>query len=387
MAKQRIPYSSLDTPVVLLDMSKLEANIKDLQQAANEAGVKLRPHTKVHECASIAKMQIEAGARGIEVGAIGQAEAMAEGGIDDILIAHPFYGDHKLEILKRLLSRPKLKVTVVVDMIEQAEGISQVGQVAGRKVPTLLKIQTGGNRYGVLPGEPALNLAKRLRLLPGIEFVGIYGHEAGAEPTEEGVAKKAFEVASIMTQTARMLRREDITVEHVSVGASPTFHATCRYLKEGKFTEITEIHPGQRVIGDLMYMMEHGNTRESCAATVLVSVMSTSHPKHIVIDAGWKTFGAECMIESQSAPGFFWKGMPSYGSVQGRQDLWFGRISAETGLIYYREDARRNLKLGDRLEIVPNSVNLVINMHDLIYGVRGGVIERIIPVTGRGKGN
>ncbi len=106
--KHEIPYSSLDTPVVLLDMNKLEANIREMSQLVAEVGVKLRPHTKVHESALIAKMQIEAGACGIEVGAIGQAEAMAEGGIDDILIAHPFYGDHKLEILERLLNKPKL---------------------------------------------------------------------------------------------------------------------------------------------------------------------------------------------------------------------------------------------------------------------------------------
>lgn len=387
MARTNIAYASLDTPVVLVSLDKLEADIKDLQQAANEAGVKLRPHTKVHECASIAKMQLEAGACGIEVGAIDQAEPMVEAGIDDILVAHPFYGEHKLETLKRLLSRPKLKLTVVVDMLEQAESISQVGQTVGRTVPVLIKLDTGVDRYGVLPDKPTLNLAKKLQKLPGIQLVGIYGHEVGAVPTEEGVAKVAFEVASKVCEMAKMLKKEGFKIEHVSVGASPTHHATCRYIKEGKFPEITELHPGQRAIGDILYMMECGNTREACAATVLVSVVSTAHPNHVVIDAGWKTFGAESMIERRDTPGFFWNGKPSYGSIQSRSDLWFGRISAETGCIYYREDAKKDLKLGDRLEIVPNSVNLVINMHDLIYGVRGGVIERIIPVTGRGKGN
>jgi len=386
MANQPVLYPELDTPVILVDMDKLEANIKEMSQQAAEAGVKLRPHTKVHESALIAKMQIEAGACGIEVGPLDQAEPMAEEGIEDILVAHPFYGNHKLETLKKLLSKPNLKLTVVVDMIEQAEGISKVGQAVGRKVPVLIKIETGGKRYGVLPGEATLNLAKKLCQLPGIDFAGIYAHESDAEPTEEGVAKSAWEVASIMTKTANMLRKEGIPVEHVSVGASPTFHATCGYIKEGKFPEITEIHPGNRVIGDILYTMIRGNTRDACALTILTSVMSTSHTEHAVIDVGRKTFGAESMIEFRNTPGFFWQGKPSYGSLQGRPDLWLGRIAAETGWVYYM-DPKRKLKLGERLEIVPNRASIVVNSHDQLYGVRNGKVERVISVTGKGRGN
>jgi len=392
MTQKDISFPSLDTPAVLVNMDKLEVNIREMSQLAAEAGVRLRPHVKVHECASIARLQIEAGARGVEVGPVAQAEAMAGEGLDDIIIAHPgFYGDRKLETLKRLLNKPGLKLTVVVDMFEQAEGVSQAGQAVGRKVPVLLKIDTsrdaGGNqRYGVLPGEPALNLAKKLYQLPGIEFVGIYAHEMGAEPTAEGVDRMAFKTASIMAETAKMLRGKGITVEHVSVGASPTFRATCRHIKEGKFPEITEIHPGNCVIGDIMYMRARGNTRETCAVTVLTTVMSTSHPDWAIIDAGYKTFGADSIIGRQETPGFFWKGKPSFGSIQGRPDLWLGALSAETSHVFYMEPEKK-LSLGERLEIVPNNATLVINIHDQIYGVRNGVVERVIPVTGRGRGN
>ncbi len=128
MVQVRVPYPSLDTPCVLLDMDKLEANIREMCQLATGAGVSLRVHVKVHECADIARMQLQAGACGIEVGPVGQAEAMAEEGINDIIIAHPnFYGVHKRATLQKLLSKPTLKVAVVVDMFEQAEGISQIG--------------------------------------------------------------------------------------------------------------------------------------------------------------------------------------------------------------------------------------------------------------------
>ncbi len=391
MTERKIPYPSLDTPAVLVDMDKLEANIKEMSQLAAEAGVKLRPHVKVHECAAIAKMQIEAGACGVDVGSMGQAEAMAEGGIGDIVISHPgFYDDHKLETFKRLLNKPGLKIAVVVDMFEQIEGVSLTGQALGQKVPVLIKVDTnaplgGFSRLGVLPGEPLLKLAKKLRQLPGIELKGIYAHEIGTQNTAEGVDEMAFETASLMAEMAKMLRGKGIRIEHVSVGASNTFRSTCRYIKEGKFSEITEIHPGNCIIGDLGYMKRRGNTRESCAVTVLATVISTAHPEKVAINAGYKTFGADYNIGAVKEPGYFWNGMPSFGSVQEHPDLWAGQMSAETGYVYYMTP-KKKLSLGERLEIVPNNATLVINLHDLIYGVKNGTVEMVIPVTGRGRG-
>jgi len=389
MIEQNIPYLLLDTPAVLVDMGKLEANIAEMSRLAAEAGVKLRPHVKVHECASIAKLQIEAGACGVDVGSMGQAEAMAEEGIDDILISHPgYYGSHKLEKLRKLLDKDGLKVTIVVDMVEQAGGASQTAQAVGRKIPVLIKVDTnaplgGYSRLGVLPGEPVLNLAKKLLTIPGIELAGVYAHEMGKA---ESADKMAFETASIMTETANMLRGEGMTVEHVSVGASNTFRSTCRYIKEGKFPHITEIHPGNCVIGDLGYMRKGANTRESCAVTVLTTVISTGHPEKAAIDAGYKTFGSDYNIDAVNDPDYFWNGMASFGSVQGRPDLRAGRMSAETGYLYYMNPEKK-LRFGERLEIVPNNATLVINIHDQLYGVRDGAVERVFQVTGRGRGN
>ena len=159
MKQGAFPYIELDTPAILINLDRLEANIKEMSDMADAAGVKLRPHTKVHQAAEIAKMQIEAGAGGIEVGNVGQAESMAEEGIEDIVIAHPFSGTHKLEILKRLLIEKRAKLTVVVDMIEQAEQLSMLGRQIDRQIFIHLKIDTGIDRFGVLPGKPLLEMA------------------------------------------------------------------------------------------------------------------------------------------------------------------------------------------------------------------------------------
>jgi D-serine deaminase-like pyridoxal phosphate-dependent protein len=386
MNEQRMPVSTIETPAVIVYMDILESNIAQMSQLAREAGVRLRPHTKIHECPDIAKLQIAGGACGIEVGAIERALCMAEAGINDILIAHPFYGDHKLAILRRLLDKPGLKITVMVDMMEQAEGISRMGEALGRRIPTLLKVNTGGDRFGVRPGEPALRMAKRLCRLKGIAFEGIYVHESGGKPTPEGMERLALEAATMAVETARLLTKEGIPGAHVSVGASPTLRATCALLKGKQFPEITEIHPGHCAIGDMWHVRALVNVREACAAAVLCTIVSAADPRHVVIDAGYKTFGADSLIQYRDMPGFFWQGKPSFGSVQDREDLWPGRISAETACVQYMEAdiaPEKLLRIGDRLEIVPNNATLAISMQEKIYGIRDGMVERIFTVAGR----
>ena len=370
-------YSSLDTPAVLIDLDILEANIEEMSRLTSEAGVRLRPHIKVHGSAEIAKMQLAAGACGVEVGSIDQAESLANEGISDILIAHPFYDERKLEIFRRLLKYPSLTLTFVVDMIEQAVDMSKVAIEANKPISILVIVNTGGRRYGTLPEKPTVELVKKLVRLSGIQFQGLYTHEV---PEFPNIRETAFNTATLMIKTALMLKREGITVNHVSMGASPTFLATCEYLKEGLFPEITEIHPGNRVIGDIMYVRAKGNTLKSCALSVLASVQSTANKDWAVIDAGYKTFGAESIIDSRDATGFFWNGMANLGPVKHRPDLWFGRMSAEVGQIYYKEKGKK-LKIGDRLEVITNNSALVNCMHKELVGVRNGEVERTIPIT------
>ncbi|MCE5264378.1 MAG: alanine racemase [Deltaproteobacteria bacterium] len=386
MNEQRLPLSAVETPAVIVYMEVLEQNIAEMSRLAKEAGVRLRPHTKIHESPEIAAMQIAAGACGIEVGAIDKAVCMADAGIPDILIAHPFFGERKLALLRRFLERPGLKVTLVVDMIEQAAGISRVAEACGRTVPVLIKIDTGGGRFGVPPGEPALQLARQLLRLPGISFEGLYAHESGGKPTPESLGGVARTTAALAAESARLLAKEGIPVHHLSVGASPTLRATCELLRRGEFPEITEIHPGHCVIGDMWHVRALANPREVCAAAVLCTVMSAAGPGHVMIDAGYKTFGADSLIQYRNLPGFFWEGKPSFGSVQGRPDLWLGRISAESTILQYMDPEigpEKRLKIGDRLEIIPNSATLAISLQQRIYGIRNGLVERIFAVAGK----
>ena len=391
MVKQSTIYITLDTPAIIVDLDRLETNIKEMSNLAVEAKLRLRPHIKVHGSAEIAKMQIKYGACGIEVGPIAQAEAMIDAGIHDVLIAHPFYGDHKLSILRRILEKLEAKVTIVVDMIEQAKCISEIGRSVGRTVDLVMKIDTsleegGIRRFGVSTGEAALDLAEMICRLPNVDLIGIYAHEMGIDSTVEGRARTAYVTAEIMCRTAEMLQNAGFRMEHVSVGATPTYRSTCRYKMEGKFSEITEIHPGHCIIGDLMYVAKGGETLETCAVTVLSTVVSLSHDKLAVIDAGYKTLGRDPLIEAQDKLDFHWKGMARMGIVKGYPHLFLGILGAESGLVYYMEPDS-TLTLGQRLEIIPNNANVVLNSQKQIHGVRKGQVEKVISITGHGKGN
>lgn len=379
MVGKNLLYLDLDTPAVLVDLDKLGANITKMAQLAADAGVRLRPHTKTHLCPYIAKLQLSAGASGIGVAKIGEAQVMAGEGLDDIMVVHPFYGDHKFKALEELLVRkPKLKLSLVVDMLEQAERISEVGLAVGKKIPVLLKIYTGGGRFGVLPGEDALKMAKKISQLPGIDFAGIKAHEntRGASMAEAN-EKVALHTAAIVAEVARKLMKEGIPVRNAAVGSTPSILGTLRFRES--FPEITEIHPGSYVFGDAQYMHRFWFTEETVAVTVLATVISVSQD-WAVIDAGYMTFDAYLPAFLQTAYGY-----DRYGYVKGRPDLHLKNLTQEVGILTMTEP--NSLKMGERLEIIPNHAGLVVNLHSQLYGVRQSRVERTIPVLCRERGN
>lgn len=118
-----------------------------------------------------------------------------------------------------------------------------------------------------------------------------------------------------------------------------------------------------------------------CAITILCSVMSTSHPNHAVIDAGSKTLGSDPLFTFKDRANFLWQGMPSYGVIKGRSDLWLGAVYVESARVFNIKSQNR-LRFVDRLEVISNNPFVVVNMHDKLYGVRNGEVERIILLDG-----
>lgn len=354
-----------DTPFVAVDLTVMERNIKWLSKLAKEAGVKLRPHTKTHKSPDIAQLQIAHGASGITTATLGEAEVMAEAGIDDILVAFPLIGKAKLQRFAALVSKAK-NVMTAFDDIEIAKGISDVGQALGRTIPVYIDIDTGLHRMGRSP-EDSVDHIVQIARLPNIEVRGLMSHTGHAYKMESDaeILAVAQEDATLMQQTKEQLQKKGIDIPEISIGAT----ATARFIKDIPYA--TEMRPGMYVFNDRFVMEAGGATVEDCAVSVFATVVAKPTTDRIIIDAGSKTLAMDP----------FRRG--GHGLIVGHDNLILRTLSEEHGTIEVQ--GHTDLTIGDVIRIIPNHVCPVINLADDLFGIRDGRLEKMIPVKARGK--
>jgi len=360
MLKQEI-----DTPAVLVNLEQLEANIRGMQKRMNELGVNLRPHIKAHKVPEIARMQLDAGAVGITVAKLGEAEVFAENGVNDIFVAYEIVGARKLQRLLELAR--KVQISVGVDSIEVAQPLSEAFASAGMRCEVIIEVETGLGRCGVLPGEELLELAFQVDKLPGLKLEGIFTHEALHHlRSPEEVKKVAEGVGHVMVGAAEMLRKEGFEAEVVSVGATPARTYTC-------VKGVTENRPGTYVFNDRAQIGLGAATSDQCALTVLATVISRPALDRAIIDCGRKilTSDRDWFLED-------------FGEVVGRPDLVLERLQEEHGFIRLKEPGP-DPKVGDLLEVVPNHTCVVMNQVDRVYVLKGDKVEGTWTVAARGK--
>jgi len=358
-----------DTPSLLVDLDKMEANLKEMADVAADAGVALRPHVKTHKSPELARLQLEYGAAGITVAKIGEAEVMADAGITDIRIAYPIVGQAKLGRLGRLLR--SADVSVSLDSAEVAEGLSNLGQRMSRRIPILLKVNTGLDRVGSLPGQESLRLAEQIGALPGIELVGLLTHEGHAlrSRSREEAKERAVRAGEAIVQTAELLRGSGFNIREVSVGSTPTPRDNAHV------SGVTEIRPGTYIFNDLNEMTIGVATEATVALTVLATVVSIPADDRAIIDAGSKTLSSDGLVPAPDS---------GFGYIRGHPDIRIDHLTEEHGILAL-DAARDRLKIGQQLEIIPNHVCPVVNLADVMYGMRQGRLEREIAVLARGK--
>ena len=356
----------VETPAVVIDLDILEANLKHTADLAKRAGVKLRPHTKTHKSVWIAQQQLAYGASGITVAKLGEAEVMADAGIDDILIAYPIVGRAKLERLRRLMAR--VRVAVSTDDYQVAKGLSDLGESMNRRIPLYIDVNTGLNRCGREPGEETAELVTAIGSLPGVEVVALMTHagHAYAKTDAEGRREVAVAEAEALVKTQELLRTKGIRVPEISVGSTPT----SKHI--GDVRGVTEMRPGAYVFGDCSQLFAGMIDERECAMRVYATVVSTPRPGMAIIDAGSKTLTNDLC---QHRPG--------YGYIPEIPGAVVERLSEEHGHVKLPEGT--GLRVGDVVSVIPNHCCTVTNLHDHLLGFRGGRLERRIRVDARGK--
>jgi D-serine deaminase-like pyridoxal phosphate-dependent protein len=359
---------ALDTPEVVLDLDIVRANIDRAATQAREAGVALRPHTKTHNLPQIARLQLGAGAVGVQVAKLGEAEVMAGAGIGDILVGYPLVGEQKLERLAELARRAS--VTVTVDSEEVALGISRLATARGITIPALLELDTGLHRLGVLPGSDAVRLAERVVALEGIALGGVFTHEGHVYTQARDPAERerlTLDACSAAVETAAEIRGRGIPANVVSVGSAATFRYAIRC------PGVTEVRPGTYVFNDRSQLAQGAAGPADLAAFVIATVVARPARDRIVVDAGSKVLTSDRMIVPDPPA--------TFGSVCGH-DWEVVRLSEEHGVVAVEPNA--DVRIGDRLAIVPNHVCPAINLASYVTVAEGGRFADRWPVAARG---
>ena len=344
------------TPVAVIDMDKVERNIARVQKACDTAGVANRPHIKTHKSPILAKMQIAAGARGITCQKIGEAEVMADAGIDNILISYNLLGEEKMARLGAL--QGKAHMTVAADNAVVVSSLKQAAATSGRPLSVVVECDTGRKRAGVETPTEAIALARQIADSSGLVFAGFMLY-----PTETGWA----EAQKFYDEALAGVRAHGLDVTIVSTGGSPNLKNL------GKLKGATEHRPGTYIYNDRMQVGAGVASWDDCALNIYSTVVSRAGADRGILDAGSKTLTSDTG-----------SGLDGHGLILEHPEARIAKFAEEHGFL---DLARSNTRpeVGDVVRIVPNHVCVVVNMMDEVVMVRGDEILGTLKVEARGK--
>jgi D-serine deaminase-like pyridoxal phosphate-dependent protein len=354
----------LDTPALIVDLDILERNIETMAEHARAGGKALRPHIKTHKCPDIALIQETAGAQGITVAKLGEAEVFAENGFGDIFIANQIIGAAKMKRLATLAKR--CWISVGVDNKDAVNDLAFAVVEAGLTLRALIEVDTGTGRAGVRTVEQATQLAQMIDRFPGIEFGGIYTHEAAYQPDPVEREACCLQAVNKMTEIKAAIEALGIEVATVSVGSTPGAPIMAKH------PVVTELRPGNYVFLDAM--QTHVAARvEDCALRVLATVTSRPEPHIAIIDAGTKSLSGDKALEGSR-----------HGIVLDDPAIIFDWANEEHGHLDLT-NATLNPKIGDKLTIIPWHGCTCCNMHQKLYAVREAKVEHTWEIAARGR--
>ncbi len=358
---------NLDTPAYCLDIALLDANIQQMASFLAERGKQWRPHAKCHKSPEVANRQVAAGAIGVTVAKVSEAEVYADAGISDILIANLVVGPHKLKRLAVLCQRAD--PIVCCDHFAQAEALSEMCQQAGVTCRVLIEMDIGMNRVGVRPGKDTLELAQAIDRLPGVALVGVMGYE-GHLLTIEDVDRKRREINTaigLLAHAKEAMLAKGICCDIVSAGGTGSYQITA------DCDAVTELQAGGGVFADPFYIERCGVIGLEPSLRLVVTVVSRPSLERAVIDAGRKSIHWD-IYPPQVA-----------GTVSGRAlpDAIVTSLSAEHGVIELGPKSR-DIAIGDKLLLIPGYSDHTTVLHDEFLVTRQGLVETTWPIVARG---
>jgi len=340
----------LETPVPVVDIDRMEANISRLQEYLDQHKIANRPHIKTHKIPAIAQRQMDAGAVGITCQKVSEAEIMAEAGFNDIFLPYNIVGEKKLQRLMTLASR--ITVSVTADSAVVIRGLSRAAEHAGLNMTVLVECDTGAGRCGVQSPAEAAELARLIAGLPNLHFGGLMTY-----PTNE-------HLDDFVRSTRSLLKGAGLPIERVSGGGTP-----CMW-QAHMHPELTEHRAGIYVYGDRLTLRSGAVLLENCALQIHTTVVSRPTAERGILDAGSKSLSSDL------------HGLDGYGYICEYPEAKIYALSEEHGHVDFSACAQKP-QIGERLTVIPNHCCTVTSLFDEVVGVRDGEVEIIWPVAAR----
>ncbi|MFS2327494.1 DSD1 family PLP-dependent enzyme [Brucella sp. H1_1004] len=360
--------NQLPTPSLVLDALKVDRNLKRLKDRAEQLGVTLRPHLKTAKSIEIARKAMPAPSGPATVSTLKEARLFAEGGVKDIVYAVGITPAKLEEVVA--LSRDNTVITVILDNMDQARAVAEASRKAGFPIPALIEVDCDGHRSGVLPEDSDTLIAIGRALVDGgAALRGVITHagESYSARSAEALEQAAEVERRAVVNAAAILRSEGLPCPIVSVGSTPTAH----FAKD--LTGVTELRAGVYMFFDLVMRGIGVCETDDIALSVLTTVIGHQKEKNwLLVDAGWMAMSRDRGTAKQPVD-------CGYGLVCDLEgnlipDLVLIDANQEHGIISIRpgSDAKLpDLKLGDRLRILPNHACATGAQHDKYYVVEG----------------
>lgn len=362
-ASAAIDLDEIETPIGYVDLERAASNAASVVAYASSHGLRWRPHIKTHKSLTIARIQLAAGAAGLTVATLREAEVMSTV-TDDLLLAYPPVGRAKLERLMRLPDTVDLKVAL--DSLDVVKPLAEIAAGEGRRIGVLIEEDVGMGRVGLPDADAVVALARAVSELDGVDFRGVMFYPGHIRTSAEAQAQGLARVAERVEATLSALRAVGLEPEIVSGGSTPTLW------QSHAIPGVTEIRSGSCIFFDREGLDLGVVDRDQLAYTVLATVVSTAVDGQAVVDAGSKALAKE----SRGGGGGF-------GVVLDRPEVTVKGLSEEHGVLDVAESSWRPV-VGERVRIVPNHVCVSVNLQDRLLGVRDGAHE-MVSLEGRGR--
>jgi D-serine deaminase-like pyridoxal phosphate-dependent protein len=356
---------NVETPVGRVDLERVRANARRVATYAAEHGLGWRPHIKTHKSREVARIQLDAGARGLTVATLREAEVMADLA-DDLLLAYPPVGAGKV---KRLLALPRtLDLKVALDSEDVLRPLAEAAVRADRTVGVLVEQDVGLGRVGVRTADDVVRLATVCEELGGVAFRGVMFYPGHIRMRQEEQTPHLEELSRRVEETLAALDAAGRPPETVSGGSTPTLW------RSHEVAGLTEIRSGSCIYNDREGLDVGVADPDDLAYTVVATVVSTAVPGRVVVDAGSKALAKE----SRGDGGGF-------GCLFDRPEVTVLALSEEHGVLDIGSTSWRP-EIGERVRIVPNHVCVSVNLQDRILAVDGDEQRMIVPeALGRGR--